>query len=82
MLQGAPHVVTVEEHNINGGLGSIVSEVMAEKAIPASLLRLGVQDGYYAAAGSRQFTREQLSIDSASLVEVCLNLGQNEVNHA
>jgi transketolase len=36
-------VVTVEDHNIIGGLGSAVAEVIAEQA-PAALVRLGLQD--------------------------------------
>lgn len=36
-------VVTVEDHNVIGGLGSAVAEVIAERA-PAALVRLGLQD--------------------------------------
>ena len=36
-------VVTVEEHSINGGLGSAVAEVLCEEA-PTKLLRIGVND--------------------------------------
>ena len=35
--------VTLEDHNINGGLGSAVAEVIAERA-PATLIRLGLRD--------------------------------------
>lgn len=35
--------VTLEDHNINGGLGSAVAEVIAERE-PASLIRLGLRD--------------------------------------
>ena len=38
-------VVTVEEHNIIGGLGSAVSEILAEEGI-AKLLRIGVNDRF------------------------------------
>ena len=36
-------VVTVEEHNIIGGLGSAIAEVLCEKR-PAPLLRIGIRD--------------------------------------
>lgn len=39
-------VVTVEEHNIIGGLGSAVSEVIAEEGLGAKLLRLGTNDKF------------------------------------
>ena len=38
-------IVTVEEHNIVGGLGSAVAEVIAEEA-PAKLLRIGIEDKF------------------------------------
>lgn len=38
-------IVTVEEHNIIGGLGSAVAEVVAEKA-PAYIKRVGIKDTF------------------------------------
>ena len=40
------HVVTVEDHNVIGGLGSAVAEALCELGYPGKLLRLGVQDTY------------------------------------
>ncbi len=37
-------VVTVEEHSIIGGLGSAVSEIIAEEKIGAKLVRIGMPD--------------------------------------
>ncbi len=48
LLEGAKHVqlvVTVEEHYIRGGLGSIVSEILSEY-LPKKVLRIGVLDAY------------------------------------
>jgi transketolase len=39
-------IVTVEEHNILGGLGGAVAEVMAESASRARLVRHGIHDEY------------------------------------
>lgn len=39
-------VLTVEEHNILGGLGSAVAEVMAEEPSAARLVRHGIRDEY------------------------------------
>ena len=39
------HVATIEEHQINGGLGGAVSELLSEK-FPTPLLRMGVQDSF------------------------------------
>jgi len=39
-------VITVECHNIRGGLGSAVAELVAEKGLNAQLLRMGVKDRF------------------------------------
>ena len=36
-------IVTVEEHNVHGGLGGLVCEVLSEQS-PKTVIRLGVQD--------------------------------------
>ena len=38
-------IVTVEDHNIYGGLGSIVSEILSTK-MPKKLVRIGVKDRF------------------------------------
>lgn len=82
MLGETKHIISVEEHNINGGLGSVVAEIMAEQGIVAKLVRLGVEDGGYAAAGDRPYTRKILSIDSMGIVAVCKQLLQSETLNA
>lgn len=39
------HVITIEEAQINGGLGSAVAEMLAEQS-PTHLIRMGMQDQY------------------------------------
>jgi transketolase len=39
-------IVTVEDHNIIGGLGSAVAEVLSETGFSGRLVRIGVQDAY------------------------------------
>lgn len=51
-------IVTVEEHNINGGLGSAVAEVLAESApqrVP--FRRLGLPDQFVHEVGSQSYLR-------------------------
>lgn len=43
VLRRTRAAVTVEDHNIHGGLGSAVAEVIAERE-PASLVRVGLRD--------------------------------------
>lgn len=66
-LQGCKAVITVEEHNINGGLGSLVAEVLAEGGVGAVLKRLGILDGEYAAAADRGWLRQHHGFDAAAI---------------
>ena len=61
-------VITVEEHNVNGGLGSLVAEVLAEAGVGIALQRLGIPDGEYAAAADRGWMRQYHGFDAAAIV--------------
>jgi len=76
LLQAYPQVISVEEHNINGGVGSLVAEVLAEGGCAIPLLRMGIADGEYAIAGDRASTRARHGIDAASLVQHARRLCQ------
>ncbi len=62
-------IVTVEEHNIVGGFGSAVAEVMAESANKARLIRLGINDCYCTKVGNQDYLREQYGISAEKIVE-------------
>lgn len=51
-------IFTVEEHNTSGGLGSAVSEVMAEKGQMPRIIKLGVHDRF-SAVGNYDYLIEQ-----------------------
>lgn len=57
-------VVTVEDHNINGGLGSAVAEVLGEKQ-PTPLRRIGVRQ--FGESGKYADLIAKLGIDSAGI---------------
>ena len=61
-------LVTIEEHNVNGGIGSIVAEVVAENGLGIRVMRYGVSDGDYAIAADRQATRDDLKISANAVV--------------
>lgn len=46
LAKSCQRIVTVEDHNIIGGLGTAVAEVLSEIGSSVKLLRLGVQDTY------------------------------------
>ena len=60
-------IVTVEEHNIVGGFGSAVAEVLAELPERASLLRVGIHDTYSSIVGSQKYLRSQFGLDSGGI---------------
>ncbi|MEZ3498683.1 transketolase family protein [Pantoea sp. KPR_PJ] len=74
LLHHYPAVIAVEEHNVNGGVGSLVAEVLAEGGCGIPLLRLGIPDGQYAIAGDRASTRACHGIDAASVVNSAVRL--------
>lgn len=66
-------LVTVEEHNIIGGFGSAVAEVMAEMPDKkARLLRIGLNDEYSVRVGNQKYLRTQYGMDSKAIVEKIL----------
>lgn len=63
-------IVTCEEHNIIGGFGSAVAEVMAEmKEKKATLLRVGLNDEYSVRVGNQKYLRAQYGIDAKNIAE-------------
>lgn len=69
-------VVTCEEHNIVGGFGSAVAEVMAEmKNKRAVLMRIGLNDEYSVKVGNQKYLREQYGMTgkqiSKRIIELC-----------
>jgi transketolase len=62
-------IVTCEEHNIVGGFGSAVAEVMAEmKNKKAYLLRIGLNDEYSVKVGNQKYLRQQYSMTAEAIV--------------
>lgn len=61
-------VVSVENHNINNGLGSAVAEVLAEENIGVPLLRLGIIERF-GQVGPQEYLRKDYRLDSVSILE-------------
>lgn len=63
-------IVTCEEHNIVGGFGSAVAEVIAESQNQrAVLLRIGLNDVYATLVGDQKYLRDQYGISARKIVE-------------
>lgn len=66
------YIFTVEEHNIVGGFGSAVAEVMAEHNGKAKLVRIGIDDTYCVHVGNQNYLRAQFGIDAQGIVQKVL----------
>ncbi|MBI5065386.1 hypothetical protein HZA97_04050 [Candidatus Woesearchaeota archaeon] len=60
-------LVSVEEHNIIGGLGSAVSEVLAESGKGKTFRRLGIRDTICHGVGSQEYHYKKQGINAESI---------------
>lgn len=60
-------IVSVEEHNLAGGFGSAVAEVLSECSGSAKLLRIGIDDTYCSEVGDQAHLRRFCGIDAQSI---------------
>ena len=60
-------IVTCEEHNIAGGFGSAVAEVMAEDPARARLMRVGMQDTYCTLVGNQKYLRDEYGMSGEKI---------------
>ncbi|MDM8558893.1 transketolase C-terminal domain-containing protein [Candidatus Parabeggiatoa sp. HSG14] len=60
-------IITIENHTVTGGLGSIVAEILAEEGIGKKLIRLGLQETF-AHGASRPYLMKKYGLDAMALV--------------
>lgn len=66
-------IVTAENHNVIGGLGSAVSEVLADEGIGIPFKRVGVQD-QFCEGGSTPYLLKKFGLDSRAIEETCVEV--------
>ena len=63
-------IITVEEHTINGGLGSAVAEVLCDEGTqPKRFRRLAIPDQYNSLVGSHQWLLDQFGLSPAKIAD-------------
>ena len=67
LLSGRRLAVTVEVHYLNGGLGSLVSEVIAERGLGVRLLRRGVRTMPDHLVGSQRYMERSFGLSAEQL---------------
>jgi len=60
-------VLTIENHTVVGGLGSIIAEILAEEGLGKKLLRLGLPDTF-AHGASRPYLMKKYGLDAMALI--------------
>jgi transketolase len=71
-LGSVPAALTVEAHYANGGLGSLVSEVVAERGIRCRVRRCAVRTTPDGVSGSQRFMHQVHGLSREALVETAL----------
>lgn len=67
-ISGSKHgVITMENHTIVGGLGTIIAEQMAERGMDKKLVRIGLRD-MYAHGASKNYLMKKYRMDAIALI--------------
>lgn len=61
------YIVTVEEHSVIGGLGSAVSDVLAQMGSRCQVIKLGIPDTFVNFAGSQTYLRKTFGLDPTGI---------------
>lgn len=75
-------IVTIEEHNIIGGLGSAVAEVLAEcNNSHVSFKRMGIPDSFCFQVGSHEYLQQAYSLSVSGIIKEVRSLIDCSGNH-
>lgn len=69
LSQKVKGIVTVEEHNLFGGLGSAVSETITDMGLNVKLVRIGIADCFSKEVGNQQYLREKRGLTAEHIVK-------------
>jgi transketolase len=67
LLGSVSLAISVETHYLNGGLGSLVAETIAEHGLSCRLIRAGVGDTPRGLAGSQRFLEDRFGLSAGRL---------------
>ena len=68
-LSRFPLAITVEAHNLSGGLGSLVAEVAAERGLPCRVARVAVRTPVTGLCGSQSYLYHKYGLSRVALVK-------------
>lgn len=67
-------MITLEEHNITGGIGSAVAEVFSEHGMKVKLWRLGIPNIFCRSYGSQEYLYSQYGLTGEQIAKSVLSL--------
>jgi transketolase len=86
--RGKKGIITMENHLVTGGLGSLVAEILAEEGMGVPLRRLGLRDTF-AHGASKDYLMRKYALDATALVSAIgqvlgrdLHIGDEELTAA
>lgn len=69
-INGKKYAFTLEEHNIIGGLGGIISEIIATNNLDVKLIRIGIEDVFAKGYGNYDDIRKTNGINANSITSI------------
>lgn len=68
-------IVTIEEHTVDGGLGSAVAENLLEMGVtPRCFARVGLRAGFSSRVGSQEYLRAHYGLNATSIAQRTIEL--------
>ena len=71
-------IVTIEEHNTTGGLGSIIAETVSYNGKQARIIPIGINDRFAEGYGSQSVVRRKNHLDAGSIYQIVKEAIQSE----
>ena len=72
LIKDVKTIFTVEEHNVSGGLGSIICEAIAYNGLNKKLVPIGLEDVFANGYGTLKMVRKANRLDAASIADVII----------
>ncbi len=72
-IKNVPFLVALEEHSVQGGVGTIVSEMLARKVRCPQLLSIGLPDLFCKDYGNREYVLSIFGLDNKSIAKKISN---------
>ena len=68
-LEKSEIIISVEEHTINGGIGSIISEIITDFNLKVRLIRIAIHDNQLYTYGKRTEIQKERLLDKSSIIK-------------